>query len=52
MITQIIKQLQSNTWYNVSENIEIAKGRYKLQEDYKGIKEQFLRVWRGKKIYK
>jgi|6_EtaG_2_1085325.scaffolds.fasta_scaffold08647_2 hypothetical protein len=52
MITQIIKQLQSNDWYNVSENVEIAKGRYKLQKDYKGVKGQFLRVWRGKNIYK
>ena len=33
MIKQIIDLLNSNDWYGVSENIDIAKGKYKAVKD-------------------
>lgn len=52
MIAQVIKQLQSENWYNVSKEVEIAKGRYKYINRFKTFKKQLLRVLRGSKIYK
>ena len=51
MIPQIIKQLQSDKWYNVSEEVEIAKGRYKKVADWKGIKKQSKRLLKSNQIY-
>jgi hypothetical protein len=51
MITQIIIQLQSAKWYNVSEQVEIAKGRYKLPT-VKHALGQLKRVAKGDKVYK
>ena len=52
MITQIIKQLQSDEWNNVSEEVEIAKGRFKLQSNFNGFKKHLKRVAKWNKIYK
>lgn len=52
MIAQIIKQLQSDKWYNVSEEVETAKGRYQLPTNFKMLKNQSIRTLKGTKIYK
>jgi len=52
MISQIIKQLQSDNWYNVSKEVEIAKGRYKLEERFRPILRQLIRAFKGYKLYK
>ena len=33
---EIIDLLQANDWNNVSELVEIAKGKYELPKNYKG----------------
>lgn len=35
MINEIIKLAQSYEWYKVSENIEIAKGKYEIKKGWK-----------------
>jgi hypothetical protein len=44
MITQIIELLQSHEFYNVSEEVEIAKGKYEyvttFKDGYNKIKRQ------------
>lgn len=50
-ISAIIKQLQSEDWYNISEEVEIAKGRYALPTNFKRVKKQAKRVLKGRKIY-
>ncbi len=52
MIAQIIKQLQSDDWYNVSEEVEIAKGRNKQPKGWKDMRRQLKRTIKGTKIYK
>lgn len=39
----IIDLLQMDEWYGVSENIEIAKGKYKLESTIKEKQKQQLR---------
>ncbi len=43
MIKQIIELLKTNDFYGVSENIEIAKGRYKAPENLSEIKRNVKR---------
>ena len=43
MIGQLIKLLQSDEYYGVSKNIEIAKGKYKKPESLKEILKQSKR---------
>lgn len=45
MITQIIKLLQSDAFYGVSQEVEIAKGKYKIVKDWVNFKEQIKREW-------
>jgi len=52
MISQVIRQIQSDDWYNISSEVEIAKGRYKLDNRLKTLIYQFKRVLRGNKIYR
>ena len=52
MITQVIKQLQSENWYNVSGDVEIAKGKYKRVTTFRQFFKQLGRVLKGNKIYK
>lgn len=35
MITQILSLLQTNEFYGVSENVEIAKGKYQYTTSFK-----------------
>ena len=45
----IIDLLQIDDWYNVSETVEIAKGKYELPLTFKDGFKQVLRQWRYKK---
>ena len=51
MIAQVIKQLQSDSWYNVSNEVEIAKGKYKRVTTFKQLAKQLKRAVKGKKTY-
>jgi hypothetical protein len=44
MITQVLELLNTNTFYNQSELIEIAKGKYHLKTTVKGKREQVKRA--------
>ena len=50
MIRQIISVLASDDFYNKSELIEIAKGRYKLPMTFKGMVKNIKRQvkWQSK----
>ena len=50
MIANVIKLIQSNDWYDVSEEVEIAKGKYELTDDLKKVKRKLKRRWQGKHI--
>ena len=47
MIKQIIDLLNSNDWYGVSEEIDIAKGKYKAVSDMAEVKESLKRTYYG-----
>ena len=47
MIKQIIELLNSNDWYGVSENIDIAKGKYKAVKDLAELKKTLKRTYYG-----
>jgi hypothetical protein len=49
MITQILTNLKFNSFYNVGPNIEIAKGKNKLPENFNEFKEQLIRKIKYKK---
>jgi len=49
MIAKIIELLQSNDFYNVSENVEIAKGKYEIVTSFKDAKRKIKRAWLLKK---
>ena len=44
MITQIIKLLQTDDFYNVSKEVEIAKGRYRYVRTFKQFWSQLKRI--------
>jgi hypothetical protein len=49
MITQIIQLLNQSYYYNSSDLVEIAKGKYKLPENIKEIKNLIIRRLKYKK---
>lgn len=49
MIKQILELLAMDNWYGVSENIDIAKGKYKACSNMTDVKEQLKRVAYGRK---
>lgn len=49
MIPKIIELLQSNDFYNVSETVEIAKGKYEKVETIKDGVNKIKRAWQQKK---
>lgn len=49
MIKNIIDILNLHPYYGVSENIDIAKGKYKYPTTWKELKELFKRKFKGKK---
>lgn len=48
MIKDIIDLLNASDWHNQSENIDIAKGKYKASKNLQDVKEQLKRVIYGK----
>lgn len=44
MILNIIKLLQSNKFYGVSDTVEIAKGKYAMPDNFRELKEQAKRL--------
>ena len=49
MITQIIELLHQHPYYNVGLSIEIAKGKYELPSNFKGIVNKVIRTAKYKK---
>lgn len=49
MISDIIKILQSDNFYNESEIVEFAKGSQEFTTSYKIFKQKIKRKWRLKK---
>lgn len=47
MIKNILDLLSASDWYGVSENVEIAKGKYSGVKDFKEMKEQLNRLRHG-----
>ncbi len=45
MIRQIIELLKTDNFYNVSEEVEIAKGKYKAPETMKEFTRAIKRRW-------
>jgi hypothetical protein len=43
MIKNILEMLKIDNFYNESETIEIAKGKFKLEKNYKNIYKQKVR---------
>ena len=43
MITKAIELLQTNEFYGISENIEIAKGKYQYPSNFKGMMNKIKR---------
>jgi hypothetical protein len=48
MIKQILELLAIDDWYGVSENIDIAKGKYKACANMSDVKKQLKRVYYGR----
>jgi hypothetical protein len=44
MINNIRKLLQTDKWYNVSREVEIAKGRYEYVSTFKSFIQQLKRM--------
>ena len=47
MITQVIRLLNADDWYGVSEKVDIAKGKYKAPSNWKETKEILRRTKNG-----
>jgi hypothetical protein len=47
MITKIIELLQSQPWYGVSENVEIAKGKNQYNQTFKQVAKQYKRAYKS-----
>lgn len=47
MIKDILDLLNANDWYGVSEDIDIAKGKYKAVKDMAGVRESLKRRYYG-----
>ena len=45
MIPKIIELLQSNDFYNVSETVEIAKGKHEMVTTFRNAKQKLKRQW-------
>lgn len=49
MIAETIKLLRKSNFYNVSENVEIAKGKYEIASSWQIAKDKIKRQWHTKK---
>lgn len=48
MVKEILELLAMDSWYGMSENIDIAKGKYKACANFSDVKEQIKRDKHGK----
>lgn len=46
---EIIKTLRNGDWFGGGECIEIAKGKYEIVTDFKGLKRKAKRLWLSKR---
>jgi|TARA_R110000803_G_scaffold111003_3_gene179439 hypothetical protein len=44
MISTIIDLLKQDKFYNVSNEVDIAKGKYEIPRSWKGVKNMFKRM--------
>ncbi len=49
MIAETIKLLRESDFYNVSENVEIAKGKFEIVSSWKIAKDKIKRQWHTKR---
>lgn len=49
MIKQILELLAMDNWYGISEEVDIAKGKYKACSNLSDAKEQIKRIYYGRK---
>lgn len=47
MIKAVIDLLNTHDWYGVSENVDIAKGKYKAPSNWKEAKNNIIRSKNG-----
>lgn len=47
MIKEIVDLLNTSDWYGVSEEVDIAKGKYKAVKDFAEIKQSVKRMYYG-----
>lgn len=47
MISNIIELLNADDWYGISEDVDIAKGKYKAVSDIKELKQTLKRIRHG-----
>jgi len=47
MLKQIIDLLNASDWYGVSENVDIAKGKYKAVKNMAEVKQSLKRTYHG-----
>jgi len=47
MISQLLNILATNEFYGISENIEIAKGKYEVVHTWKDVWYKIKRHWYG-----
>lgn len=48
IMKEILDLLHSDNFYNVSNNVEIAKGKYEMITNFRDAKEKIKRVWQKK----
>jgi|TARA_Y100000114_G_scaffold49503_1_gene45176 hypothetical protein len=47
MIKNILELLNADDWYGISEDVDIAKGKYKAVSDIKELKQTLKRIRYG-----
>jgi hypothetical protein len=47
MISLIIQLAQSQEWYGVSQNVEIAKGKNQYAQSFKQVFKQYKRTYKS-----
>lgn len=48
MIEEVLNIILRNDLYGVSENVEIAKGKFEKIDTWKECKEKIKRIWRSR----
>lgn len=50
MLGQILELLWEDDWHGISKNVEIAKGKNEIVDDWKTFKSHLKRMYHGRKI--